>query len=66
MKMGVIRECSEGKLAYYENARNGWPFSSFSYKNAKKPSHSTVPLKVPKGEIFDPFFFTSINPIWVR
>jgi hypothetical protein len=22
-------------------------------------------LKVPKCEIFDPFFFTSINPIWV-
>jgi hypothetical protein len=24
-----------------------------------------VPLKVPKCEIFDPFFFTPINPIWV-
>ncbi len=24
-----------------------------------------IPLKVPKCEIFDPFFFTSINPIWV-
>ena len=23
------------------------------------------PLKVPKCEIFDPFFFTPINPIWV-
>jgi hypothetical protein len=22
-------------------------------------------LKVPKCEIFDPFFFTSVNPIWV-
>jgi hypothetical protein len=22
-------------------------------------------LKVPKCEIFDPFFFTPINPIWV-
>jgi hypothetical protein len=24
-----------------------------------------VQLKVPKCEIFDPFFFTPINPIWV-
>jgi hypothetical protein len=24
-----------------------------------------VNLKVPKCEIFDPFFFTSVNPIWV-
>jgi hypothetical protein len=25
----------------------------------------TTTLKVPKCEIFDPFFFTPINPIWV-
>ncbi len=25
----------------------------------------SLDLKVPKWEIFDPFFFTSINPIWV-
>ena len=26
---------------------------------------NVIDLKVPKCEIFDPFFFTPINPIWV-
>jgi hypothetical protein len=28
-------------------------------------SRQAIPLKVPKCEIFDPIFFTLINPIWV-
>ena len=34
-----------------------WPFKS-------QKTHFSG-LKVPKCEIFDPFFFTSVNPIWV-
>ncbi len=35
---------------------------SFPFNSNSKFS---ITLKVPKCEIFDPFFFTSINPIWV-
>ncbi len=30
-----------------------------------KSGYEILHLKVPECEIFDPFFFTSINPIWV-
>ncbi len=35
------------------------------YKYHRYLFESKFNLKVPKFEIYDPFFFTSINPIWV-
>ncbi len=37
----------------------GWPWKLVTVQVAVSA------LKVPKCEIFDPFFFASINPIWV-
>jgi hypothetical protein len=45
------------------------PFSTFLFSPPLSSLYGvfshTYLLKVPKCEIFDPFFFTSINPIWV-
>ena len=37
----------------------------FSLVGILKTQRVADMLKVPKCEIFDPFFFTPINPIWV-
>jgi hypothetical protein len=42
--------------SYHKNTENQ-PRKSFLFSGHY--------LKVPKCEIFDPFFFTIINPIWV-
>jgi hypothetical protein len=36
-----------------------------SVENTLSHVSASITLKVPKCEIFDPFFFTPINPIWV-
>jgi hypothetical protein len=48
---------------YYSSTQRGRCFSMPT--SSRHGLWLSFSLKVPKCEIFDPFFFTSVNPIWV-
>jgi hypothetical protein len=61
---GLVRHCPAMFLQRYVDIQM-IQYSTSAHCTLHWNLYMRQKLKVPKCEIFDPFFFTSVNPIWV-